>query len=211
MTDESLHREQISYREWWVQFLTCWICDSCAVQLSCSVMTDSLRPHGLQHSRLPCPSPTPRACSESCPLSRWCHPTISSSVIPFSSCLQSFPASGSFPMSQFLLIPVDIPFIYFCLCWVFVAVWGLFLVVASGATFRCSVGAYQHGGFFCGPQALGMWTSVVGPTQAQFWLTGLVALQHAKFSRTRDWIHVPCVGRQILIHCTTREVQNISI
>ena len=61
----------------------------------------SLRPHGLQHTRLPCPSPTPRAFSNSCPLSQWCHPTISSSVIPFSSCLQSFLASGSFPMSQF--------------------------------------------------------------------------------------------------------------
>ena len=64
-------------------------------------MSDSLWPHGLQHARLPCPSPTSGACSNSCPLSRWCHPTILSSVIPFSSCLQSFPASGSFPMSQF--------------------------------------------------------------------------------------------------------------
>ena len=63
-----------------------------------SVVSDSLRPHGLQHARLPCPSPSPRACSSSCPLSQWCHPTISSSVIPFS-CLQSFPASGSFPVS----------------------------------------------------------------------------------------------------------------
>ena len=66
-----------------------------------SVMSDSLKPHGLQHARLPCPSPTPGVCSNSCPLSRWCHPTISSSVLPFSSCLQSFPASGSFLMSQF--------------------------------------------------------------------------------------------------------------
>ena len=61
----------------------------------------TLWPHGLQHASLPCPSPTPGACSNSCPLSWWCHPTISSSVVPFSSCLQSFPASGSFPMSQF--------------------------------------------------------------------------------------------------------------
>ena len=61
----------------------------------------TLRPHGLQHSRLPCPSPTPGVDSNSCPLSRWCHPTISSSIVPFSSCRQSFPASGSFPMSQF--------------------------------------------------------------------------------------------------------------
>ena len=60
----------------------------------------TLRPHGLQHARLSCPSPTPGIYSNSCPLSQWCHPTISSSVVPFSSCLQSFPASGSFQMSQ---------------------------------------------------------------------------------------------------------------
>ena len=70
------------------------------VQFSHSVVSDSLQPHGLQHARLPCPSPTPRACSNSGPSSPWCHPTISSSVIPFSSHLQSFPASGSFQMSQ---------------------------------------------------------------------------------------------------------------
>ena len=69
-------------------------------QFSGSVMSNSLQPHGLQHSRLPCPSPTPGACSNSCPLSLWCHPTILSSVVPLSSCLQSFPASGSFPRSQ---------------------------------------------------------------------------------------------------------------
>ena len=68
--------------------------------LSLLVISDSLRAHGLQHARLPCPSPSPRVCSNSCPLSWSCHPTISSFVIPFSSCLQSFPASGSFPMSQ---------------------------------------------------------------------------------------------------------------
>ena len=71
-----------------------------AVQLICSVVSDSLCPHGLQHTRPHCSSPTPRVYPNSCPLSRWCHPTISSSVIPFS-CLQSFPASGSFPVSQF--------------------------------------------------------------------------------------------------------------
>ena len=64
-------------------------------------MSDSLWPHGLQYARLHCPLPTPRACSNSCPSSRWCYPTISSSVIPFSSHHQSFLASGSFPMSQF--------------------------------------------------------------------------------------------------------------
>ena len=64
-------------------------------------VSNALWPHWLQHTRLPCPWQTPRAWSDSCPSSRWCHPTISSSVIPFSSCLQSFPASGSFPRSQF--------------------------------------------------------------------------------------------------------------
>ena len=72
------------------------------VQFSCSVVSDSLRPHGWQHTRPPCPSPTFRACSNSCPSSRWCHPTISSSVVPLSSCLQSFPIK-SFPMSQFFV------------------------------------------------------------------------------------------------------------
>ena len=75
----------------------------CHVAFSRSVVSDSLRPHGLQHTRLPCLSPTPGACSNSCPLSWWCHPIISSSVIPFSSCLQSFPTSGSFPVSQFFV------------------------------------------------------------------------------------------------------------
>ena len=73
-----------------------------SVQFSRSVMSDSLQPHELQHGRLPCPSPAPGVYSNSCPLSQWCHPTISSSVIPFSSLLQSFPESGSFPMSQFV-------------------------------------------------------------------------------------------------------------
>ena len=71
-----------------------------SVQFSHSVMSNSLQPHGLQHTRPPCPSPTPGVYQKSCPLSRWCHPTISSSVIPFSSWPQSFPASGSFQMSH---------------------------------------------------------------------------------------------------------------
>ena len=66
-----------------------------------SIISNSLCPHALQHTRPPCPSPTPRVYSNSCPLSQWCHPTISASVVPFSSCLQSFPASGSFQMSQY--------------------------------------------------------------------------------------------------------------
>ena len=71
-----------------------------SVQFSRSVLSDSLQPHGLQHARPPCPSPTPRVYPNSCSLSQWCHPTISSSVIPFSSCLQSFPTSGSCQMNQ---------------------------------------------------------------------------------------------------------------
>ena len=71
-----------------------------SVQFSHSVVSDSLQPYERWHTRPPCPSPTPRVYPNSCPLSRWCHPTISSSVVPFSSCLQSFPASESFPMSQ---------------------------------------------------------------------------------------------------------------
>ena len=86
-----------------------WLLFSCikfkpmfsSVQFSRSVVSDSLQPYELQHTRLPCPSPTLGVYSDSCPLSRWCHPAISSSVIPFSSCLQSFPPSRSFPMSQF--------------------------------------------------------------------------------------------------------------
>ena len=72
-----------------------------SVRFSHSVVCDSLWPHGLQHTRFPCPIPTPRAYSNSCPSSWWYHPTISSSIVPFSSCLQSFPASGSISMSPF--------------------------------------------------------------------------------------------------------------
>ena len=72
-----------------------------SVQFSHSVVSDSWWPHGLRHTWPPCPSPTPRAYPNACPLSWWCHPTISSSVLPFSYCLQSFPASGCFPVSQF--------------------------------------------------------------------------------------------------------------
>ena len=77
-----------------------WWCLT-SVQFSRSVMSNSLWPHELKHARPPCPSPTPRVYANSCPLSQWCYPTVSSSVIPFSSCPQSFPASGSSQMSQF--------------------------------------------------------------------------------------------------------------
>ena len=85
----------------WAQYRS-FLCLECPIYqllFSCSVVSNSLRTCGLQHTRHPCPSPSPRACSDSCPLGQWCHPTISSSVIPFS-CLQSPPASGSFLMNQ---------------------------------------------------------------------------------------------------------------
>ena len=78
-------------------------CSVMSVQFSRSVVSNSLRSHGPQHDRPPCPSPTPRAYLNSCPSSRWCHPAIPSSVVPFSSCAQSFPASGSFPMNQLFI------------------------------------------------------------------------------------------------------------
>ena len=81
-----------------------WLKKNFSVQFSRSVMSDSLWPHGLQHTRLSCLSPTPGTYSNSHPLSRWWHPTISFSIIPFSSCLQSFLAWGSFPVSQFFLL-----------------------------------------------------------------------------------------------------------
>ena len=80
----------------WIQFSS--------VHFSCSVVSSSLQPHGLQHARPSCPSPTPGVYPNLCPLSRWCHPTISSYVIPFFSCPQSFPASGSFQISQFFAL-----------------------------------------------------------------------------------------------------------
>ena len=81
---------QCSWNRLWLGFCCCSVVKLCL----------TLWPHELQHARLPCPSLSPRVCSDSCPSSQWCHPTISSSVVPCSSCLQCFPASGSFPMSQ---------------------------------------------------------------------------------------------------------------
>ena len=92
MTWESTHMVPCNFF-----VFTCYI--NISPQFLYSVMSNSLWHHGLQHTRLPCPSPTPGTCSNSCPSSQWCHPIISSSVIPFSSSLQSFPGSGSFPES----------------------------------------------------------------------------------------------------------------
>ena len=86
---------------WFGELFSCiWFMSFSSVQFSCSVVSDSLQPYKPQHTRPPCPSPTPGVHPKPCPLCQWCHPTISFSVIPFSSCPQSFPASGSFPTSQ---------------------------------------------------------------------------------------------------------------
>ena len=96
--------EHFSWWEWGVQVHPDVVeCFSSSVQFSRSVVSDSLRHHGLQHTRPPCPSPTTGVYPNSCPVSRWCHPAISSSIMPFSSRLQLFPASGFFPMSQFFI------------------------------------------------------------------------------------------------------------
>ena len=94
----------------WTQVLLRPSVAPCSVQISRSVVSDSLRPHELHHAGPPCPSPTPRVHPNSCALNRWCHPAISSSVVPFSSCPQSLPASGFFPMSQFFAWVVVITF-----------------------------------------------------------------------------------------------------
>ena len=94
-----------------------------SVQFSCSVVSDSLRPHGLQHTRLPCPSPTPRTCSDSCPLSQLCHPTISSSVIPFSSHLQPFSASGYFLFFSFIFISWRLITLQYCSGFCYTLTW----------------------------------------------------------------------------------------
>ena len=92
------HRSLAGYRPWGhKESDTVWFS---SVQFSCSIMSYSLWPHELQHARPPCPSPTPRVHPNPCPSSQWCHPTISSSIVPFSSCPQSFPTSGSLQMSQ---------------------------------------------------------------------------------------------------------------
>ena len=91
-TDRWMDKQNVVHKQWNVQFSS--------IQFHRSVVSDSLQSHGIRHTRPPCLSPTPGDYSNSCPLSWWCHPTISSSVVPFSSSLQSFPSSGSFPMSQ---------------------------------------------------------------------------------------------------------------
>ena len=148
------------------------LCSS--VQFSHSVTSDSLRPHGLQHIRLFCPSPTPRVYSNSCPLSRWCHPTISSFVVPFFSCLQSFWASGSFQISQFFasggqrtgasasasVLPVDIQG-WFPLGWT-----GWISLQSKGLSRVFSSTTVQKYQFFCAQ--LSLWSN----SHIQTWLLG---------------------------------------
>ena len=95
--DRPFPKEKLAVLYWWTTLT--WFFSSHWVQFN-SVVSDSLRPRELQHARPPCPSPTPSVHPNPCPLSQWCYPTISSSIVPFSSCPQSFPASGSFQMSQ---------------------------------------------------------------------------------------------------------------
>ena len=93
---------QLCMHLWTQNHVLRWLPVQCSVQFSCLVVSNSLQTHELQHTRPPCLSPTPGVYPKSCPLRRWCHPTISSSVVPFSSCPQSFPAAGSFSMSQLI-------------------------------------------------------------------------------------------------------------
>ena len=135
----------------------------CSVQFNCSIVSDSLWPHGLQHVRLPCPLPTPGACSNSYPSSWWCHPTISSSVILFSSSLQPFPASGSFPMSQFIasggqsigasasVLPINIQ------CWFPLGLTGLISLQSKGLSRVFSNTTVQKHQFFS--TQLSLWSN----------------------------------------------------
>ena len=121
-----------------------------SVQFSHSVMSHSLQPHGLQPARPPCLSPIPGVYSKSCPLNQWYHPTISSSVVPFSSCLQSFPASGSFPMRQFFyqvaasVLPMNIQ------DWFSLGFTGWISLQSEGLStvFNTTVQKHQHSAFF---------------------------------------------------------------
>ena len=126
-----------------------------SVQFSCLIMSNSLGPCALQHTSLPCPSPNPRACSNSCPSSWWCHPTILSSVVPFSSCLQSCPAPGSSPISQFFasggqsigasasVLPMNIQ------GWFPLALTGLISLKSKGLSRAFSNTTVQKYHFFC--------------------------------------------------------------
>ena len=132
-------------------------------------MSNSLQPHGLQHARVPCPSPSPGACSNLCPLSQWYHPTISSSFVIFSSCLQPFPASGSFPMSQFftsdgesITAPASAPALPMNVQgWFSLGLTGLISLLSKGLSRVFPSTTIQKHQFFCLPY---------GPTHIRTWL-----------------------------------------
>ena len=153
------------------------------VQFSHSVVSDSLWPHGLQHARTPCPSPTPRVYPNSCPLSQWCHPIISSSVIPISSHLQSFPASGSFQISQ------------------------LFTSGGQSIGVSASTSGMNLGGGLVIKLCLTLvtpWTIVPGSSVHGVFQARILDWVAISFSRgsfqPRDKTHISCIGRQILYH-----------
>ena len=135
-----------------------------SVQSSHSFVSKSLQPHGLHQARLPCPSPTPAVFSNSCTSSQWCYPTILSSVIPISSCLQSFPASGSFPMSQFfesggrsIGISASASFLPMTIHWFPLRLTGLISLKSKGLSRVFSNTTVQNHQFFC--TQLSLWSS----------------------------------------------------
>ena len=187
-------------------------------------MSDSLQPHVLQHARLPCPSLTPGACSNSRPSSQWCHPTIPFSVSPFSSCLQSFPASGSFPMGQFfasggqsigVLASASVLPTNMLICskywngevWVILCSFSeLFWLFSSHKT---PYDFYNYlVSFFKG--ASRDFDRFFVESVDQFGEFCLFTNVKSTNPQTRDWTHVPCIGRRILNHWTTREVPSFA-
>ena len=153
-------------------------------------MSNSLWPHGLHHTRLPCPSLSPRLCSNSCPLSQWCQPIISSSVVPFSSCHPSSPASRSLPVSQ--------------------------LFASGGPSIRTSASAsvlpVNIQGWFYGCVGSYLWHALSSLQYTGFTLLAVCGLHKLLpgmwylSSLTKDRTHVPSIGRQIHNHWSTREI-----
>ena len=193
-------------------------------------MSDSLRPHGLQHTRLPSPSPTPRACWNSCPLHQWYHLTISSSVVPFSSHFQSFPASGSFPMSHFFIsdgrgtgvsasvsvLPVNIQgwFPLRLTGWISLQSKRLSRIFSNTTVQKHQLYIFPPTPTICAQCCLTLYnpiyysppgSSVHGIFLARISQVGTISSSQAS-SWFWDWIRVFCAsstGRQIVYHCAT--------